>query len=134
MIQTSRVSARWLLGAGQLAFATSFRFGKSGEHEVRVLVSREELARRARDLRENAEEDARFEAKIPRGRGVQIVTIRVPRELLLSLANAIAGAVSDEDAGHRLWHREYPHQPRPCHDCQETIDARRMPSLPIAGR
>jgi hypothetical protein len=43
--------------------------------------------------------------------------------MLLGIADALAGAIDADDAGHRFYHWESPSTPRPCSSCRETRDA-----------
>jgi len=122
----SPIYAHWLWGAGRLQFQARFRFGKGkgGIHSLTVNVSHAEIALAAARLR--AAPDAshyEYDQVVQRGRGRQIVGIPVPRDVLLGIADALAGAVDADDAGHRFWHRDNPDSPRPCSTCRETLDA-----------
>jgi hypothetical protein len=92
-------------------------------YDVRVEVTPAEFAAAAVELRKQPEQAYYyFTTELTRGKGVQTIKIPVPRDMLLGIADAIAGAVDLEDAGHRYWHWENPEATRPCEQCAETRD------------
>ncbi len=117
-------SVRWLYGGRCFCFKASFRFGNGGVHDLRTDVTREELLRDAQALRAHPHQAHHaYLAVIRRGRSQQAVLIPVPRAMMLGIADAIAGAADDDDAGHRFWHWENPGSPRPCSGCRDAMDA-----------
>lgn len=122
--QTGRVRAEWLYGAGCARFSVHVTFGRGGVHRVSVEVRAAQIEDTARTLRETPSIEAyAFKGRITRGKDWQPVPIPVPRGMLLGIADALAGAIDADDAGHRFYHWESPSTPRPCSSCRETRDA-----------
>ncbi len=123
--QTGQVRVEWLYGAGCAQFITLITFGRSVVHRVKAKVRAPEIAEAARGLLERPDCLMHaFHGGIRRGRGGwHDVQIPVPRSLLLDIASALAGAIDDDDAGHRFYHWESPSSPRPCSSCRETRGA-----------
>ncbi len=119
----SETHPRWLLGSGRCQFRASYRIGMGGVHDLPVDLSPEEVQQAADALRA-VPDAARYYLRtwIPRGKARQWIQIAVPRAMLIGIADAIAGAVDSDDAGHRFWHWSYPDSARPCSGCHETID------------
>jgi hypothetical protein len=119
------VRAEWLYGARCAQFSTSVTFGRSGVHHVKAEARASEVAEAARELRDKPDCQAHaFHGGIRRGRGGwHDVQIPVPRAMLLGIADALAGAIDDDDAGHCFYHWESPSTPRPCSSCRATRDA-----------
>ncbi len=123
----SPASAKWLWGGQCCQFSASVRLGRGGVHDLAVERSPDEIRGDAAALRARPPGEIHHDylCAIRRGRGEQRIPVRVPREMLLGIADALAGAVDAEDAGHRFWHwdRGSTAAPRPCPDCRETRDA-----------
>ncbi len=119
------VRTRWLCGAGRLQFSASLQSGSGKTSQrLQVQVSHEELRDAAAALRDDPSAAHReYAVTIPRGRGQQVVKIPVSRDVLLAIADALAGAVDADDAGHRFYHWENPEAVRPCSRCREARDA-----------
>ena len=121
--QTGQVGVEGLYGAKRAQFRTSVTFGRSGVHHVKAEASTSEIAEAARELRERPDCPTHaLHGGIRRGRGGW-QQIPVPRAMLLGIADALAGVIDDDDAGHRFYHWESPSTPRPCSSCRETRGA-----------
>ena len=126
--QTGQVGVEGLYGAKRAQFRTSVTFGRSGVHHVKAEASTSEIAEAARELRERPDCPTHaLHGGIRRGRGGW-QQIPVPRAMLLGIADALAGVIDDDDAGHRFYHWESPSTPRPCSSCRETRGADDAPS------
>ncbi len=122
--RTGQVRAEWLYGAGCARFSVSVMFGHGGIHRVSAEVRAAQIEDTARTLRETPSVEVHaFEGRIARGNGWQPLPIPVPRGMLLGIADALAGAIDADDAGHRFYHWESPSMPRPCSSCRATRDA-----------
>lgn len=118
-----KVYARWRLNLGDVLFSTCVSFG-SEEHLITIAATAGEIAQAAKVLRERPDcEVHAYQGCIRRpGKRRQHVPVHIPRETMLGIADALSGAVDDEDAAHRFYHWEHPDTPRPCGGCRETRD------------
>lgn len=113
----------WAPDVGRPRLTQVVRSGRE-QRELVCDPTLEEVGQVAQHLREHPELSAlSLPATLDVGQGPREAGIRVPRDLLLGLADVVAGAVDDFDAGHRFWHWRNPSSPRPCADCPETVAA-----------
>lgn len=122
--QVGSSRAEWLRGPGCVRLSASFLSDRSGGNwRGGVDLDLVAIHAEARRLRESpASPWISFPEDVQRGKGQQRVQVRVPREMLLGIADALVGAVSVDDAGHRFYHWENPEIPRPCSTCREVRD------------
>ena len=107
--------AEWLLGPGCVRFSATWG--------ANVDLDRVAIHAEAWRLRENlASPWILLPEDVQHGRGQQRRQIRVPREILLGIADALVGIVNAADAGHRFHHWQNPDTPRPCPTCREARD------------
>lgn len=116
--------AEWLLGPGCVRFSASFLSDRSGgNRRGDVDLDLVAIHAEARRLRESPGSPwISFPEDVQRGKGQQRIQIRVSREMLLGIADALVGAVNAADAGHRFYHWQNPEIPRPCSTCREARD------------
>ena len=123
--QLGQTRVEWLYGARSARFTTRVQFGRSGIYKISADATLAQIQEAARRLRESPDcAEFAYDGGIRRGkRGWQAVPVRVPRAVILGIADALDGAVDAADAAHRFEHWERPGDPRPCSSCRETLDA-----------
>ncbi len=118
---TGPTRVRWLIGAQCVRFSVSMQFGRGGIHLISVDATSGEICEAAKSLRDAPDAQAfEYRCNIRRGNSVQVVPLRVPREMMIGIADAVEGAADADDAGHRFHHWERPYLTRPCSSCREA--------------